>query len=66
MTVPDPDHKKPTDYVSDLFRLDLTLRPRGASASSFKSQSSTSSNSSSGSSSPPVVKNPESNEQTER
>jgi hypothetical protein len=26
--VPVPEHKKPTDYVSGLFRLDVTQRPR--------------------------------------
>ncbi|XP_049785959.1 uncharacterized protein LOC126188401 [Schistocerca cancellata] len=48
--VPDPDHKKPTDYVSDLFRIDVTLRPRGP-LRSHSSQSNSSCSSTTGASS---------------
>jgi len=28
LSVPAPEHKKPTDYVSGLFRVEATLQPR--------------------------------------
>ncbi|XP_060519669.1 protein Shroom isoform X2 [Cylas formicarius] len=48
LLVPGPDHKKPTDYVQGLFRLDVTLKPRPAN-SPFRSRNNTPS------SSPPPV-----------
>lgn len=42
--VPDPEHKKPTDYVSGLFRIDVTLKPRPTN-SPFRSRTNTPSNS---------------------
>ncbi|XP_030765661.1 protein Shroom-like isoform X2 [Sitophilus oryzae] len=44
LLVPGPDHKKPTDYVQGLFRVDVTLRPRPAN-SPFRSRNSTPSSS---------------------
>ncbi|XP_067012486.2 protein Shroom isoform X2 [Anabrus simplex] len=44
LLVPDPEHKKPTDYVSGLFRLDVALRPR---PTVFRTQTLTNGNSSS-------------------
>ncbi|KAK7867114.1 hypothetical protein R5R35_005835 [Gryllus longicercus] len=35
-TLLDPEHKKPTDYVTGLFRLDVALRPRSALAPSLR------------------------------
>lgn len=42
--VPGPDHKKPTDYVQGLFRVDVTSRPRPAN-SPFRSRTGTPSSS---------------------
>jgi hypothetical protein len=36
--VPVPEHKKPTDYVSGLFRLDATQRPRVTISNTATSQ----------------------------
>ncbi|KAF7265260.1 hypothetical protein GWI33_021255 [Rhynchophorus ferrugineus] len=44
LLVPGPDHKKPTDYVQGLFRVDVTLRPRPAN-SPFRSRNNTPSSS---------------------
>ncbi|XP_050298681.1 protein Shroom [Anthonomus grandis grandis] len=42
--VPGPEHKKPTDYVQGLFRVDVTLKPRPAN-SPFRSRNNTPSSS---------------------
>jgi len=39
--VPVPEHKKPTDYVSGLFRLDVTQRPRVTTSNIATSQTTT-------------------------
>ncbi|CAG9763064.1 unnamed protein product [Ceutorhynchus assimilis] len=44
LLVPGPEHKKPTDYVHGLFRVDVTLRPRSAN-SPFRSRNNTPSSS---------------------
>ncbi|RZC33953.1 ASD2 domain containing protein [Asbolus verrucosus] len=44
LLVPGPDHKKPTDYVHGLFRVDVTSRPRPAN-SPFRSRNNTPSSS---------------------
>ncbi|XP_049819854.1 protein Shroom isoform X2 [Aethina tumida] len=44
LLVPGPDHKKPTDYVQGLFRVDVTSRPRPAN-SPFRSRNNTPSSS---------------------
>jgi len=36
--VPVPEHKKPTDYVSGLFKLDVTQRPRVTISNTATSQ----------------------------
>ena len=36
--MPVPEHKKPTDYVSGLFRLDVTQRPRVTISNTATSQ----------------------------
>jgi hypothetical protein len=38
IAVPVPEHKKPTDYVSGLFRLDVTHRPRVTVSTTATSQ----------------------------
>lgn len=38
--VPGPEHKKPTDYVSGLFRVDVTSKPRPLN-SPFRSRNNT-------------------------
>lgn len=53
LLVPGPEHKKSTDYVSGLYRVDVTLRPRPAN-SPFRSKTTTPSNS------PPPNSNPSS------
>jgi hypothetical protein len=39
--VPAPEYKKPTDYVSGLFRLDVTQRPRVTASNTATSQTTT-------------------------
>jgi hypothetical protein len=41
LPVPAPEYKKPTDYVSGLFRLDVTQRPRVTTSSTASSQTTT-------------------------
>jgi hypothetical protein len=40
-SVPAPEYKKPTDYVSGLFRLDVTQRPRATASTTATSQTTT-------------------------
>ncbi|ERL89508.1 hypothetical protein D910_06874 [Dendroctonus ponderosae] len=44
LLVPGPEHKKPTDYVQGLFKVDVTLKPRPAN-SPFRSKNNTPSSS---------------------
>jgi hypothetical protein len=39
--VPAPEYKKPADYVSGLFRLDVTQRPRVTASNTATSQTTT-------------------------
>ncbi|PNF15782.1 hypothetical protein B7P43_G10422 [Cryptotermes secundus] len=41
LLVPAPEYKKPTDYVSGLFRLDVTQRPRVTASNTAMSQTTT-------------------------